>query len=189
MKITDSDKKRLNTKDIAKWGPDLTCGEEILLSGVVYTARDAAHKRLFSLLDADQPSPIPLRGSVIYYAGPTPTKTGNACGSIGPTTSGRMDFYPQIFDYGVAATIGKGERSSELIKSMVKNRAIYLIAVGGAGAYAAKHITDCEEIAFPELATESIKKVVFADFPLIVAIDSKGNNLYDLRQGQNHFQE
>ncbi|HAN20753.1 MAG TPA: TRZ/ATZ family protein [Clostridiales bacterium] len=170
--------KRLDTKNIREWATDLKCGEEILLSGVVYTARDAAHKKIAALIDNGKPLPFPLKGSVIYYAGPSPAKEGRVCGSFGPTTSGRMDGYPQLFDNGLAAAVGKGDRNKTIIDALIRNKSIYFIAIGGAGAIAAKHIIDCKEIAFSELGCESVKRLVFEDFPLIVAIDSDGKDIY-----------
>lgn len=170
--------KRLNTENIREWAQSLTCGEEILLSGVVYTARDAAHKRIAALMESGKTLPFPLKDSVIYYAGPTPAKEGRVCGSFGPTTSGRMDGYPQLFDSGLAAAIGKGDRNKVIIDALIRNKSVYFIAIGGAGAIAAKHISICDEIAFLELGCESVKRLVFDDFPLIVAIDSAGNDIY-----------
>lgn len=170
--------KRLNTANIREWAQNVTCGEEILLSGVVYTSRDAAHKKIAALMENGGELPFPLKDSVIYYAGPTPAKEGKPCGSFGPTTSGRMDGYPQLFDSGLAAAIGKGDRSETIIDALVRNKSLYFIAIGGAGAIAAKHIKSCEEIAFFELGCESVKRLEFEDFPLIVAIDTEGNDIY-----------
>lgn len=170
--------KRLNTENIREWAQSLICGEEILLSGVVYTARDAAHKKIAALMENGEKLPFQLKDSVIYYAGPTPAKAGRVCGSFGPTTSGRMDGYPQFFDNGLAAAIGKGDRSQAIIDALVRNKSVYFIAIGGAGAIAAKHITSCEEIAFPELGCESVKRLMFEDFPLIVAINTNGEDIY-----------
>lgn len=156
----------------------MTCGEEVLLSGVVYTARDAAHKKIASLIKSGEALPFPLKDSAIYYAGPTPAKEGRVCGAFGPTTSCRMDSFPQMFDNGLAAAIGKGDRSKVIIDALVRNKSVYFIAIGGAGAMAAKHIVSCEVIAFEELGCESVKRLVFEDFPLIVAIDSKGDDIY-----------
>jgi len=173
--------KRLNTDNIREWAQSLTCGEEILLSGVVYTARDAAHKKIAELMENGGKLPFTLKDNVIYYAGPTPAKEGRVCGSFGPTTSGRMDGYPQLFDNGLAAAIGKGDRSKIIIDALIRNKSLYFIAIGGAGAIAAKHITSCEEIAFLELGCESVKRLVFEDFPLIVAIDTMGDDIFTQR--------
>ena len=162
---------RFDTSELRRRAPELRAGEEILLSGTVYTARDAAHKRMAALLAENRPLPFALEGAAIYYAGPTPARAGAVCGSFGPTTSGRMDaFAPALYDRGLSATIGKGNR---------RNRAVYLVAIGGAGAIAARHIASLEEIAFPELGCESVKRLVFSDFPLIVGIDCAGGNIYE----------
>ena len=171
---------RFDTKDIRNWAPMLRAGEELLLSGTVYTARDAAHKRMAALLAANKPLPFPLDDAAIYYAGPTPARVGAVCGSFGPTTSGRMDaFAPALYDLGLGATIGKGNRSAAVVDAIRRNRAVYLVAIGGAGAIAARHITSLEEIAFPELGCESVKRLTFCDFPLVVGIDCAGNNVYE----------
>ena len=157
----------------------LCAGDKVLLSGTVYTARDAAHKRLINLLDSNDVLPIELQGACIYYAGPTPTPDGLAIGSCGPTTSSRMDTYtPKLLDLGVICMIGKGPRSQSVIDAIVKNNAIYLCAIGGAGALASKCIDKCEVIAFEDLGCESIKELHFNNFPLIVGIDSKGGSLF-----------
>ena len=171
---------RFDTKDIRNWAPMLRAGEELLLSGTVYTARDAAHKRMAALLAANKPLPFPLDGAAIYYAGVGPARVGAVCGSFGPTTSGRMDaFAPALYDLGLGATIGKGNRSAAVVDAIRRNRAVYLVAIGGAGAIAARHITSLEEIAFPELGCESVKRLTFCDFPLVVGIDCAGNNVYE----------
>lgn len=159
--------------------PKLKFGDKIYLSGTVYTSRDAAHKRIFDLLDNNQKLPYNLTDAVIYYAGPTPTPEGLSIGSCGPTTSSRMDCYsPRLLDLGVCCMIGKGERNREVIDSIIKNKAIYLCAIGGAGALAAKQIKSCEVIAFEDLGCESVKKLEFDNFPLIVGIDSFGGNIF-----------
>ena len=150
-----------------------------MLSGTVYTARDAAHKRLINLLENGDALPFDLRDACIYYAGPTPTPSGLSIGSCGPTTSSRMDPYsPTLLDLGLKCMIGKGPLSQSVIESIVKNNAIYLCAIGGAGALASKCIDQCEVIAFDDLGCESIKKLHFNNFPLIVGIDSKGGSLF-----------
>ncbi len=169
---------RLNTDTLKANIPSLKAGDRILLSGVVYTARDAAHKRLIELLDNGNTPPIPLTDSVIYYAGPTQTPENLPIGSCGPTTSSRMDrFTPQLLDCGIIAMIGKGERSQSVIDSIVLNKAVYLCAIGGAGALAAKCIKSNKVVAFEELGCESIKQLIFEDFPLFVGVDCYGNTI------------
>lgn len=174
--------KRYNTANIREWAGEVEAGDEILLSGTVYTARDAAHKKIAKLISEDKALPFDLRDGVIYYAGPTPAKQGRPCGAFGPTTSGRMDAYPVVFEKGLAAAVGKGDRNEIIREALKKNGALYFIAIGGAGAIAAKHIKSCEEIAFPELGCESVKKLEFEDFPLIVAIDLCGRDIYSIKQ-------
>ncbi len=168
----------LNTKDIAFWKQTVSAGDKIYLSGTVYTARDAAHKRIFELLESGERLPFELQDSVIYYCGPTPTPEGFAIGSCGPTTSCRMDGYaPRLYDLGVAATIGKGDRDETVYEAIKNNKALYLCAVGGAGALYAKSISSCEVIAFDSLGCESVKKLEFNNLPLIVGIDSFSNSI------------
>lgn len=170
----------LNTSNLKENIPKLKAGDRVMLSGSVFTARDAAHKRISSIMETGQPFPFDISGSVIYYCGPTPAPEGMAIGSCGPTTSSRMDTYaPKLLDMGLVAMIGKGERSKEVCEAIKRNGAIYLCAMGGAGALASKCITNCDIIAFEDLGCESVKKLEFKDFPLIVAIDSKGNNLFE----------
>jgi len=171
----------LRTEDLRSRIPELRAGDRVILSGTVYTARDAAHKELFRLLDEGGADSLPfdIRDAVIYYAGPTPGKEGHAVGSCGPTTSSRMDrFAPRLYSLGLAATIGKGERSPEVEASIVENGAVYLCATGGAGALIAKHIVSAEEIAFPELGCESVKRFCVEELPLTVAIDARGGNIF-----------
>lgn len=157
----------------------LRAGDRVLLTGTVYTARDAAHKRLITALDSGQALPFPLAGAVIYYAGPTPAQQGMAVGSCGPTTSGRMDpFAPRLLDLGLRAMIGKGDRDDAVVEAMVRNGAVYFAAVGGAGALIARCIRQSQVIAFDDLGCESVKRMEVQDLPLTVAIDSRGNNLY-----------
>ena len=158
----------------------LKMGERILLSGTIYAARDAAHKRLIDLLDNNKNLPIDIKDEVIYYVGPTPAKEGQVIGSAGPTTSYRMDSYsPKLLDLGLKAMIGKGLRSKEVIDSMIKNKAIYLGAIGGAAALISKTIVDQQIIAYEELGAEALRKFKVKDMPLIVIIDIDGNNLYE----------
>jgi fumarate hydratase subunit beta len=158
---------------------ELHAGDRVFVSGTVFTARDAAHKKLFELLDANTPLPLTLDGAVIYYAGPTPAKAGFAVGSCGPTTSARMDrFAPRLFDLGLAATIGKGEVGANVVDAIVRNRAVYLCAVGGAGALIAKHISRADEVAFKELGCESLKRLTVDKLPLIVGVDTNGRSAF-----------
>ena len=169
----------LDTSQIIDFAEKLKAGDRVLLSGTVYTARDAAHKRIKSMIDNGESLPFDLKNAVIYYAGPTPTPENSAIGSCGPTTSSRMDkFTPEFLDLGVIGMIGKGPRSDEVCKAIVRNKAIYFCAVGGAGALASKCITKCDVIAFEDLGCESVKKLEIKNFPLIVAIDSDGGNLF-----------
>jgi fumarate hydratase subunit beta len=169
----------INTADIKDKAKDLRAGDRVLLSGFIFTARDAAHRRICSLIDEGGELPFCLDGACIYYAGPTPAPPGAVIGSCGPTTSGRMDkFTPKLLKLGIAAMIGKGERSREVTDAIVKYKAVYLCAVGGAGALAAECVKSCEEIAFHDLGCESVKRLTVSDFPLIVAIDCEGGNLF-----------
>lgn len=170
----------ISVRDLRETVNALRTGDRVLLSGTIYTARDAAHKKLFLLLDNGLPLPFDLKDAVIYYAGPTPGHDGIAVGSCGPTTSGRMDaFAPRLYDLGLAATIGKGERNRGVIDAIVRNGAVYLCAVGGAGALISRHITVAEEIAFPELGTESVKRMTVEKLPLIVAVDCLGGDIFE----------
>lgn len=172
--------KSINVTNLRDASKELNAGDSILLSGTVYTARDAAHKRLTALIAAGEHLPFQIEGSCIYYAGPTPPMPGRVCGSFGPTTSCRMDaFAPLLYDLGMTATIGKGGRSNEVKEAIVRNGGLYLLAIGGAGAVAASHIISMEEIAFAELGCESVKKLVFEDFPLIVGTDANGNDIFE----------
>lgn len=169
----------LNTSELKEKAASLRAGDKVLLSGVVYTSRDAAHKRIKECIDSGKALPYQLDGAAIYYAGPTAAKEGMAIGSCGPTTSSRMDVYSPLFlDMGLSAMIGKGERSEDVCKAIERNGAVYFCAIGGAGALACKCITECEVIAYDDLGCESVKKLMFDRFPLIVAIDSNGGNLF-----------
>ncbi len=172
-------KLHLHTGELAHAIGDLRAGDRLLLSGTVYTSRDAAHKRIFSLLDQGGELPYPLKGSVIYYAGPTPAQKGMAVGSCGPTTSSRMDPYaPRLLDLGLTAMIGKGERSQAVVDAIVRNHAAYFCAVGGAGALIACCIKAAREIAFPDLGCESVKELTIEELPLFTAIDSMGDSIF-----------
>ncbi len=155
----------------------LRMGDMLLVSGVIYTARDAAHQRMMADLDRGQ-KPFPLKDSAIYYVGPTPAKPGSVIGSAGPTTSGRMDKYtPRLLDLGLSVMIGKGKRSPAVIESMKKNKAVYLGAIGGAGALIAQKIHNCSVLAYEDLGPEAIYKLEICKLPLVVVIDSMGNDL------------
>ncbi|MBO4433550.1 MAG: fumarate hydratase C-terminal domain-containing protein [Clostridia bacterium] len=169
----------ITTDNLKEQCPLLNVGDRVFLSGTVYTARDAAHKRIFEYINAGKELPFKISGAVIYYAGPTPTPEGLSIGSCGPTTSARMDVYtPRLLDMGLTATIGKGERSNAVKKAIEKNGSVYLCAIGGAGALACRHITKSEVIAFDDLGCESVKKLEFKDFPLIVGIDCHGKDIF-----------
>lgn len=158
----------------------LRAGDEVLLSGTIYTARDAAHKKMSELLAKGEPLPFPLQNQTIYYLGPSPAKPGQVIGSAGPTTATRMDRYtPQLLDLGLAGMIGKGRRSQEVIEAMIRNGAVYFAAIGGAGALLSKAITASELVAWEELGTEAVRKLTIKNFPAIVVIDAAGKNLYD----------
>nr|WP_279388083.1 Fe-S-containing hydro-lyase [Tepidibacillus fermentans] len=157
----------------------LNAGDQVLISGVIYTARDAAHKRLVELVEQGKELPFDVKDQFIYFVGPTPAKPGQVIGSAGPTTSYRMDKYsPTLLDLGLRGMIGKGSRSQEVKDSMVKNKAVYLAAVGGAAALIAKTIKSAEVIAYEDLGTEAIRKLVVENFPAIVVNDVHGNDLY-----------
>ena len=169
----------LNTENINEWVENLVAGDRVLLSGTVYTARDAAHKRIKQLIDIDADLPFDILNSVVYFAGPTPEKEGLAIGSVGPTTSSRMDsFSPLMISLGQKAMIGKGNRSDDVVNAMKTYGAVYFAAIGGAGALYSKCVKACKVIAFDDLGCESIKQLEIKNFPLLVAIDSKGNSLY-----------
>lgn len=169
----------LNTANINEWVGNLVAGDRVLLSGTVYTARDAAHKRIKEIVLNNGELPFKIENSVVYYAGPTPEKEGLSIGSIGPTTSSRMDsFAPLMLSLGQKAMIGKGNRNSNVIKAMKEYGGVYFAAIGGAGALYSKCVEECKVIAFDDLGCESVKELKIKDFPLLVAIDSKGNSLY-----------
>ncbi len=172
--------KYIKTHELSHTVSQLSCGDKVYLTGTVYTARDAAHLRLCRLLADNIPLPFDVDGAVIYFAGPTPTKSDGTFGSFGPTTSSRMDpFSPVLLDNGLAAMIGKGNRNNDVIDAIKRNSAVYFCAGGGFGALISECITDIEEIAFPELGCESIKKLTVNNMPLIVAIDCKGNTIFE----------
>lgn len=168
-----------NAQELQEIAKTLRVRDRVLLSGVVYTARDAAHKRMVAAMKDGGKAPFPMKGASIYYAGPTPAREGMAIGSCGPTTSGRMDVYaPFLLDEGLICMIGKGPRKPEVSEAIRRNGAVYLCAVGGAGALACKCVKSCEVIAYEDLGCESVKRLTFCDFPLIVGIDCQGGNLF-----------
>lgn len=175
----------LTTEELPARMSTLRAGDRVLLHGTIYTARDAAHRRMMEQLDRGERLPVPLVGAVIYYAGPTPAQQGMAVGSCGPTTAGRMDrFAPRLLDLGLTAMIGKGERSREVVDAIVRNGACYFAAVGGAGALIARCIERADVVAFDDLGCESIKRMTVRNLPLIVAVDSRGTDLYQLGRAQ-----
>lgn len=158
---------------------ELHAGDYVYLTGEIYTARDAAHKRMKETLDRGEKLPVEIKGSVIYYMGPSPAREGRVIGSAGPTTSGRMDRYvPQLLDLGMAGMIGKGRRSKDVIQGMIRNGSVYFAAIGGAGALLSKCIKRAEIVAYEDLGTEAIRRLYVEEFPVIVAIDSLGVDLY-----------
>ncbi len=166
------DKKRLK---------ELKAGDMIYVSGTIYTARDAAHKRMSEALSKGENLPINVKDNIIYYMGPSPAREGRPIGSAGPTTASRMDKYaPALLDLGLAGMIGKGKRSKDVIDAMVRNGAVYFAAIGGAGALLSKAIVESEVVAYDDLGTEAIRKLRVDRFPAIVVIDSTGRNLYDI---------
>ena len=173
--------KQLQTPLTKEKAKELKAGDYVYITGTIYSARDAAHKRLTETLEQGEKLPLPLENEIIYYLGPTPARPGQVIGSAGPTTSSRMDKYaPALLDLGQTGMIGKGRRSDAVIDSMKKNTAVYFAAVGGAGALLSKCIKKAEVIAYEDLGAEAIYKLEVKDFPVIVVIDSDGNNLYDM---------
>lgn len=159
---------------------DLQAGDYVYITGTIYTARDAAHKRMQETLDKEETLPITMEGNLIYYMGPSPAREGRPIGSAGPTTASRMDKYaPQLLDLGLAGMIGKGKRSRAVKDAIVRNGAIYFAAVGGAGALLSKSITKSEVVAYDDLGTEAIRRLEVENFPVIVVIDKDGNDLYE----------
>ncbi len=165
------------TKDMIS---SLKAGDEVLINGTIYAARDAAHKKMIEALDEGEGLPVDIRDQIIYYVGPCPAKPGKVIGPAGPTTSGRMDAYaPRLIQLGLGGLIGKGARSKEVIDAMASNKAVYFGATGGAGALIARCVSAQEVIAYPELGPEAFRRLEVVDFPAVVIIDSKGNNLYE----------
>lgn len=178
LREVSMDEIRLNTNELPEMAARLRAGQRVLLSGIAYTSRDAAHKRITEMLDRGEEPPYPLKGATIYYAGPTPARSGLAIGSCGPTTSARMDPYtPRLLDLGVCCMIGKGKRDARVVEAMKRSGAVYLCAIGGAGALAARCIKGCEVIGFEDLGCESVKRLELEEFPLIVGIDSEGGSI------------
>jgi len=175
----DDSVKRITTPLTDETVAGLKAGDNVLISGAVYAARDAAHKRFIGLINEGRELPVDLKGQIIYYVGPAPAKPGQASGAAGPTTSSRMDsLTPPLLDRGLKGMIGKGLRSQAVIDSMKKNRAVYFAATGGAAALIARSIKRVEMVAYEDLGAEAVQKMVVEDFPAIVVIDSEGNNLY-----------
>jgi fumarate hydratase subunit beta len=174
-------KTPLSDADVEK----LKAGDKVLLNGVIYTGRDAAHKRLFDLLKEGKSLPIDIKGQVIYYVGPAPAKPGQVIGSAGPTTSGRMDAYsPKLMEVGLKGMIGKGMRKKEVVEAMKKYKAVYFAATGGAGALLAKAIKKAQVVAYEDLGPEAINRLEVEDFPVIVVNDTQGNDLYQQGMAQ-----
>ncbi len=166
----------INEKDTV----NLNSGDYVYITGTIYTARDAAHKRMYESLEKGDKLPIEMDNNIIYYMGPSPAREGRPIGSAGPTTASRMDKYaPKLLDLGLKGMIGKGKRSKEVIDAIIRNNAVYFAAVGGAGAILSKCIKKSEVVAYDDLGTEAIRKLYVEDFPCIVVIDSNGNNLYE----------
>ncbi len=164
----------------AETARSLQCGDYVYITGTIYTARDAAHKRMYETLQQGGKLPIDMKNNVIYYMGPSPARPGRPIGSAGPTTASRMDKYaPALLDMGLRAMIGKGKRTDQVKQAVIRNDAVYFAAVGGAGALLSKSIINAEVIAYDDLGTEAIRKLEVKDFPVIVVMDSAGNNLYE----------
>lgn len=159
---------------------NLKAGDYVYLDGIMFSARDAAHKRMQEALDAGEKLPIEIKNNVIYYMGPSPAREGRVIGSAGPTTAGRMDKYaPKLLDLGLKGMVGKGKRTKEVKEAVIRNKAVYFAAVGGAGALLSKCIKESEVVAYDDLGTEAIRKFRVEDFPVIVVMDSEGNDLYE----------
>jgi len=173
--------KRLNLPYTKEKLKAFNAGDSVLISGTIYTARDEAHKRLIEMIGCGEKLPFDIDGAILYYAGPTPEKPGYPIGSVGPTTSYRMDAYaPMLLDLGQAAMIGKGERSAVVSEAIVRNGAVYFAAIGGVGALIANSVINAEIVAFEDLGAEAIRRLSVVDFPVTVVIDSAGNDLYQL---------
>ncbi len=172
--------KHITTPITAETTKDLKSGDYVYITGTIYVARDAAHKRMIEALERGEELPIDIKDSTIYYMGPSPAREGRPIGSAGPTTASRMDKYaPTLLDLGEKAMIGKGKRTKEVIDAIVRNQAVYFAAIGGAGALLSKCITKSELVCYEDLGAEAIRKIEVKDFPVIVVIDREGNNLYE----------
>lgn len=173
----------INTPLDNKTAKTLKAGDYVYITGTIYTARDAAHKRMDETLNRNERLPIDVNGNIIYYMGPSPARKGRPIGSAGPTTATRMDKYaPRLLDMGLIGMIGKGKRQKPVVDAIIRNGAVYFAAVGGAGALLAQRIIKSEVVAYDDLGTEAIRKLEVKDFPVIVVIDSDGNNLYEIAQ-------
>lgn len=173
----------INTPLDNKTAKTLKAGDYVYITGTIYTARDAAHKRMDETLNRNESLPIDVNGNIIYYMGPSPAREGRPIGSAGPTTATRMDKYaPRLLDMGLIGMIGKGKRQKPVVDAIIRNGAVYFAAVGGAGALLAQRIIKSEVVAYDDLGTEAIRKLEVKDFPVIVVIDSDGNNLYEIAQ-------
>lgn len=182
--------KNLTTPLTFEQVKDLKAGDQVTITGVIYSARDAAHKNMVDALKEEQPLPIDIKDQVIYYAGPSPAKPGKVIGSCGPTTSGRMDAYsPTMMEQGLRGMIGKGPRSKEVIESMKKNGAVYFAAIGGAAALIADTIKKVDIVAYPDLGPEAIRRMEVDNYPCIVAIDCEGNDLYEIGVKQYRIED
>lgn len=172
--------KHLHTPLTEDKARTLKAGDYVYITGTIYTARDAAHKRMQEALDAGEALPIDMKDTIIYYMGPSPAREGRPIGSAGPTTASRMDKYaPRLLDLGLKGMIGKGKRSEDVLDAVIRNGAVYFAAVGGAGALLSKAITASEVVAYEDLGTEAIRKLEVENFPVIVVADAEGNNLYE----------
>ena len=172
--------KHIKTPITEQITADLHAGDYVYITGTIYVARDAAHKRMMEVLDAGKELPIPIKDATIYYMGPSPAREGRPIGSAGPPTASRMDKYaPRLLDLGEKAMIGKGKRTKEVIEAVVRNHAVYFAAVGGAGALLSKCITKSEVVCYDDLGAEAIRKLEVENFPVIVVVDCEGNNLYE----------
>lgn len=172
--------KRINTPITEEVTTDLHAGDYVYITGTIYVARDAAHKRMIEALDRGEELPIDIKDAAIYYMGPSPAREGRPIGSAGPTTASRMDKYaPTLMDLGQKAMIGKGKRTKEVVDAMIRNKAVYFAAIGGAGALLSKCIKKSDVVCYDDLGAEAIRKLEVEDFPVIVVIDREGNNLYE----------